>query len=955
MPSIAYADLTDPSRPYDLILTIEGSEYAFCSGHATSVAFTGVIRDRDWCSDFLEWIILSDALDLSAGLRWSEGVVPLEGDVEVSNVTFRLHDITPTTGGAAGQPVMSFLGAREDIPSTPLAASIDGNDTTVVVEDGSIFPSGTTDFVVWIDREAMFAAARAGDTITVYPAARGILGSKAREHNVDLDAGDQSEVFATFPGLDRRRVVLWMAPNIDGVLTDPVPLWRGFVTTGGPRLADDRAAWELSCDSVVSQLGDVPIGTPAATCTVHGYSCAQRHYILGAELIVHTSTPVDSGSMTAYTQPLAPGSTNSYFETLQDMCNYLQNHLHDRVNLAGIGNSISIAAAGRTVTLSGNIVAGQNIHATLMSPVRSPSAVRASVTDSTTGAIPPVVMENFPPCVAAVSTSVLNPVAVRMDSVAGLPATGWPGVAAVGATSRLVAALTATAGDYRLELVPTSEDAYADTVVDVANRTVRGYLRLFRGSNANPLPNDTPIPDVLFWYGSDAVLVAPLTFNFVATVDTASWVDGLRLALSDTGYTVSGATWPSPDVDPRDWDWSRADRVAAAIPALLARRHWIFDGTETVRDVLCTNELFSGGCPGIRRSRLCPDVFVPPTQSDVYDAAHTIDCAEEEIEAPSWSSAPDGIANLVSVTLGDTATSSKTTWVLTDARSVKRYGSRRRLDLDVKGLDATPEILAQGPRALTPYLVGRVLGLWSRPTKVATIKLSLSRLDTVYLMDPVRLTSDDLLPNADGGRGWSDVRGVVAGREIELASGKDGVAGSITFRVMHWPLNRLGGWSPCVRLASSAAGTSTITVATGYISGATAFGDAAALTDYAHSSATGYANADAGTGTVANDGGTGYFVAGDCVELILRDATTSITEILTIDTVNPATKTITFTTAQAAKWAGYLAAGLTVDLRYVHDYDAATGDAQHLYVWVGGRAGHDIEGNTDAPNFRWSP
>lgn len=956
--AVAYADLTDPSRPYDLFVTIDGSEYLFCASAATGVAFTNVVRDDDWCTDAREWIILPCALDLSEGLRFSESVVPLEGDVEVSNVTFRLHDLTPTSGGAAGYPVMSYMGAREDVPSTPLATAIDANDTAVVVEDGAIFPSGATDFVVWVGREAMLAGNRTGDTITIYASGRGVLGSKARAYSVNADEGVAPAVFATFPGLDRRRVVLWIAPNIDGVLTDPVPLWRGFVTTGGPRLVasgDGRAAvWELSCDSVVSQLGEVPIGTPVASCTVHGYSVAQRHYIMNAKLTVHTSTPVDAGPLTAYTPAAAPGSANAYFETLQDMCNYLQNHLHDRVNLAGIGNSISIAATGRTVTLSGNIVAGQNIHAELESPVASPTVVRASVTDSTTGAIPPVVMSDYPACVASVSTSVLSPVAVRMDSVEGLPATGWPGAGAVGATSRLVAALAAVTDGYRVELIPTSSDVNSDTVVDTTNRTVKGYVRLFRGTSTAQLPTDTAIPGVLTWYGSDAVLIAPLTFNLVATVDTASWVDGLHAAVADTGYTIGGASWPSPDVDPRDWDWTRADRVAAAIPALLARRHWIFDGTETVRDVLCTNELFSGGCPGIRRSRLCPDIFLPPTRSDVFDDAHTFDGSVDPLDLPGWASAPDGIANLVSVTLGNVADSASTTWVLQDRNSVERYGSRRRLEIDIKGLDATPEILAQGPRALTPYLVGRVLGLWSRPTRVATIKASLSRLDTVRLMDAVRVINDDLLPNAAGMRGWDDVRGVVVGRDVELIAGKGGVGGSITFRVMHWPLNALGGWSPCVRIASSVAGTKTLTVATGYITGATAFGDAPALTDYAHSTADDYANPDVGTGTEQGDGGTGYFATGYACELLLRDATTAIRELVTVDTVNASTRTITLTSAQSAVWANYIAAGLTVDLRFVYDYEAQT-EAQQRYATVGGRAGHDIEGNTDHPNFRWSP
>lgn len=944
-----YSDLSLVGRPYALALSIEGCPYVFTSGGVASVSHTSASRDEDWCNDYIEWTVLDGYLDASAGIGWTERVRPIDGELEVGNIAFRIFDQSPTSGPSAGYPVMSWLAAREDVTSTTLTATAAYNTGSITVADGSIFPA-SGDFVLWIDNAAYLASTRSGDTIPLYTDSTGVYGSRRSAHYVDAANGYYPEVFATIPSLDRRRVVLWRAPLIAGVFTDPVPVWRGYITVNGLRLASSgpgRAAiWELACDHIVTRIGEATIGAATATCTIQGYANAQPHSLFWAKVEGHTSTSVDFQGA-GYMQHLGGTSTLAYYPTLAEMCASVNIDLSARIAAAGLTSAIHVTANGRTVTLTGNVTNGQRLTSTLFLATRSPASTSRTIPESTDGNIPDVAIENFPLALAGVSVSSSDPKPVHMASVDGLPATGWPFDSA-----GLVGSLTATAGDYRIELTPTFADAFADTVVDTTNRTVKGFLRFYRGSGTTPLPIDGNIPDLLWVWGSDVIITAPLTFRFAAVVDTTNWVDGLRLAISGPGYYFNGAPWPGVDVDNRDWDWSRADRVAAVTPPLLARRHWLFDGTADVRSVLATNEQFSGGAPGLRRSRIAPDVFMPPAASDAFDAAHTFECGTggDMLELPGWASSPDGICNSVSCKLGNAADSGTTTWVLQDQRSVARFGTRRKIELDLRGLEATAEILAQGPRALQSYLAARVMALWAKPTKVARIKTSLSRLDTVYLMDAVQVNGDRFLPNSAGGRGWDETTGVVVAREIRLT----GADAGITYEVLHWPYSRLGGWAPCVRVATSNAATSTITVATGYVSGASAHGTVATPTDYANSGRTGYANASVGSGTVANDGGTGYFVAGDQCELLLRDATTAIREILTIDTVGPAAKTITFTTAQAATWAAYIAAGYPVDLRYVYDYEAAV-EGQQRYAWVGDRASHSIESNADHPNKQWSP
>lgn len=938
-----YADLTDASQRYALALSIEGCEYVFCTGGVADVTFSAD-RDADWCTDVLEWRLLASWLDVDPrkGIGWTERVKPIDGDLEVSGITFSLHDAAPTTGGAAGSPVMSYLAAREEIASTPLAASISDTATTITVSDGSIF--GTSDFVIWIDREAVYCDARSGNTITVNAAGRGALGSKARAHYVDATTSYAPEVFPTCPFLERRRVVLWMGPVVNGVMTDPVPVWRGFVQTGAPRLASDGARWELFCEHITALLGDIPIGAPTAACTVQGYytTIPDTFYVLVAG---RTHGGVDVNGI-GFMGDNAAGSPLAYYPTLANLCDTLSRQVNTTIAGSGATSSIHLTAAGSTLTLQGTLTDGDNFWGQIGALWRSPTRV-SRMGDSATGNLPPVTFEDFPPALVSASVSPWDPQPIHMASVAQLPATNWPRQGTIG-TTRSAAVLVATTGDYRIELVPNEDDVAGDTVVDTTHSTVKGWLRLYRGHN---LLRDADVAGgvdgVLLNANGYKFLVAPLTFALALTIDTTAWPDGLAQVVNDT---VLVGTAAQIDVDARDWDFSRSGRITAALPANLARRSWLFDGTATVRDVLGMNEQFSGGAPGLRRSRIAPDVFLPPLRSQAFDAAHTFNGGSDpgHLEKPTFAIAPDGIANVFGIKIGNASDSGTTTWVLNEQRSVAKYGPRRRVDLEIRGVEVTAELLAQGPRALQTYLTTRLAALWSQPVKTAKIKRPARLVDSVYLMDDVLVAEDWLLPNASGSRGWDGVRATVIGREVKLL----GPGAGITYEVMKWPFSQTAGWSPCARLASSTAGTKTVTIAVSYIDGTTVLADGPAPTDYAGSNQPGYADADVGSGTVADDGGTGYFEVGDVCELIERDSTTPLRETVTIATVNPATKTITFVSAQSASWAAILGGGGIADLRYVGgSYGSITND-QSTYAWVGDRAS-GLVASTD-PDTQWS-
>lgn len=929
----AYSDLT-VGGPIGFVLTVEACPYVFTTAGVTAFSFTSG-RDDDWPISDLEPTVAAGYLDDTDGFEWSETVDIVKATSDVSAITFRVHDAIATSGDANGNNLMSWLAARTP-SSSPLVATL--SSTLLVgtfdVADGSVF--GGAPFTVWIGREAIRISTRAGNTLTI--GKRGVLGSKARTHKYDADAELRPEVWTALPWAARRRVILWAGAVSGGTMTDPVPLWRGLCSRA-PRLANDGTRWELACDHVTQEIWDVRLGLPTEACRLQGY---RTNSWTGMPLSWSFQALIAGTERSQINAQLTPGTN---YETLDALCGAMQTRMFERM-AAAPGGAITgdpmfrqtdagavtarLVISGATRIASAARVLGQSyLGGTL-------SSNQTSVT------LPiPTAIQGFDGRSNALSE-------FRMDSVATLPTTwgttppssqGWRHTVAV-------AVLQSSGERERVIIDPTSyiRDSATLAVVDASLRTVKG--RVVRHANgATDTERRTqsvfaaPGPDGWFF------LVGGIPFVLVIRIDCTDWVYGFEKSI--IGDTILAGTPQEIDIDSRDWTFENALQVALRSPPMLQGRDWLLNGEQTLGTLLLDNLRITGAFIAIRRSRLSIEPIDPPLRSDVSDSAHTVTTANMPGN-PTWMQIPDGIANVADVKVADEPESMR--FVLTDGRSVQKFGARDTIKIEPRGLkiSALRHIRTRGARYVADTLFRRVLSLHGDIAEEREVAIDARQVSNVYLGEIITL-SEWLTPNASGGRGVTTQRGVVLGRTIKIGgragAGREGA--SMKVKLRRWPaLGNLAGWSPCVRV-SSVSGADATCAGPGYIA---AMDDSS--TDYAGSDLSGYANAT--RATVADDGGTGYIKASDRVRFVERDVTVPQTADMIVSTVNTATRVITMTAAIPA-WVGTaIGAGGIVDITYSPYNTAGLQTAQKDWPFVCDRATRKILAGTD-DGYRWVP
>lgn len=930
-----YSDLT-VGGAIGLILTIEGCPYAFATGGVQSVSFTSG-RDDDWPSanaSVVDATILPGALVTPDG--WSESVNPIDGTVDVSAIAFKVHDLTATSGDANGYPVLTWLTSRA-LTSTPLTATLSSATTTNFdVADGSIF--GAKNFTVWVGREAIRIVSRASNTLTIETNGRGALGTLARTHRVNTDEGVAPEVYTGFPWMVRRKAVLWAATlTAAGDAADPTPLWRGAISQA-PRLSQDRATWELATDSVITGLRDVPLGLPSEACRSAGIRTGG---LVSAAQWAWNATAAGSDIGPVYAS--TPPSTN--YESADAVCTAIREHMRDRS-----------AAAGYTVDPSVSMDGGESMRLRLRGTSTTTRLSQTfvgpyeSVTIEQRGAAPvtgfltvrfPAAAQLFDPRSSGATPALSS---IHMDSVATLPTT-WSNTRTIeGSGWRYAwayASLIGSVGDAKLVLDPSAylRAGAATTVVDTTNRNVAGHIFLLRDGQRVRLSEVAAadlrgiIQPTVRGY---AWLLGAIPWSLVISIEASDWVLATRYRI--IGDTILAGTAQAIDADSRDWTWTEELRAANMTPPRLRSREIVLNGEQTLDGWLLDNLKLSGAFIGFRRSRMSIEPLEVPLRSDVCDSNHTRTIANTP-GAVTWQQVPDGLANVVDITLATSP--SELRFVIPDQRSVAKYGTRRKIECKPRGIPFDRQITTRGARYVGEAIYSRTLGLHAEICEERVVPMPATLVDTVSLGDKVSIT-DWITPNGTGNRGTSASIGVVLGRDISLRDG------TMRLRVRAWPhLRNASGWAPCARLNASAASTITIE-GPGYVKAAD---DSA--TDYSGSDQTGYANASRGTGTVANDGGTGAFLASDKVRIVERDVVAPQTASLTVSSVNPAAKTITMTGAIPAWVATSIAAGTPVDVVY-DNYDTPVQTSQKVWPFVCARSTRVIAAGSDA-GFVWAP
>ena len=720
------------------VLTVAGCPYTFSTGGLPALSSSSPL----WFGGESGVEILDGWLEWPSG--WNERAKPLDGDLDQSAVTFKLHDATASAGVAAGFPVLTQLATRDSIhvTSTPLAVNLSASGTSVTVGDGALL--GTVPRWVWCEREAMRVTARAGDVLTVTRAA---LGTKAVAHEI-IDGVREPEVFADVPWITRRKAILWGVGD-DGVA---VPLWIGFATRS-PRLSDDGARFDLPCDPLWQVLAQAPVGDPDAVLRVYGY---------GRNGVSESSTSSPTIARIAVSYAFSPAtvyaSANGVYRDLESVRERLTQELYDQTTTL-LGTrlshvSIQFVSAAATVTID---------HTTLFTGSFQLFGANANLTIVDRGArytgiatVEGLARSKY--LVLNIGTSDF-----LVSTLAGTPAS-W-------------AVTTTVDGGFTTHRIPTLRAALSKelwlvvtgvTATDVAPNgpTVSGSTEFL------PRKAGVEVP-------ATATLTDSSGFNVCSRVRCDHWLDGLRYGASDLLADAS--------VD--DFDWTTASDVRGMTAGLETGRDWLFDGRSTFGAVAIESCQLFGCTPVTRGGRIAFHVWRWPSARTEVDVALS---ASDVIGSPSWLTWDEGLANRIKVESEDLIIDA------TDSGSINRYGPGRQLSVKLLGRD-TSQLAVDDPVAFSQQILGR-MSLWADPLGVVKVKVPLRRINDLELGSVFTLT-DWLVPNGTGGRGLTDKLCVVVAREVSIAErGESGV----TLDALLFP-HVSYDYAPCGRVSSQTA------------------------------------------------------------------------------------------------------------------------------------------------------
>lgn len=848
------------------------------------------------------------------GWSWSEKMRVVDGDLDVSGLTFTLEDVVAGsgTGLASNQHWLTYLTTRDprDLGSSVLASSCtaSGNFTLATPVHSDL--TGAMPGVLWLDSEAIDCTSIDAGTgvVTVAGSGRGYYGTRAVAHTRDDELGTRPECWAAPPWSARRRVILWYAYDIPGLGQAALRLWTGYCQRA-PRLAADGASFEFQCESAWTVHKNRPVGDPTASCRVRGYN--KQAVQIGLELPDSTLPGFNSRwSFWNDTDDLA-----RVYDTFEELISEARERLHSRLLTAtpaatsayvqteydGSTLRLSVVANGYTEPIqAAAMVMGE---LSLGTPVNTmdPKRTQVEVRIPTVG----IVLDS-----AYDLSSSTRVQRVPVDTIAQLPST-FADISTPTAGTTLQPALVGEYDDQkRLVIYGSSGTTPLSRLPDdgvIGGPSVVGLARFVRRDIERfdrPLPLSTGLSYDLGPVRTRGRIMIdrPLQLRLCTIVNTNHWLTGFFSIISDASFSIDGD------------DFENSDAALAYTQDDLAAREWYLDGSQTL-DELITPACATSGCNVITVSG---GISVAPLRYPLRHETPDYSFAATDLvdgTRVDWTVLPEGLVNEVTIKTGDVPP-----LTVRDSRSVQRYErGTKHPEIELAGLPPG-DPAARDSRNIATRVLSRIIQLWGDPTAMVRWTTTLENANNVFLGDFV-LLSDNTSPNGSGTRGLSSKKVLITGKTWDLGRG------TITWEGVIFPESY--GYAPAVKIASLA--TATLTVATGYVGG---------------------------TGTYAPSGtnsGVDFFTAGDRCKLLRRNVTTYDYLDVIVSSTNPAGGTITLTAAPGGSWPGWISGGW-VDLVFNDWGVAGLQTAQKLYMYGGG--GNQAEGaiaSTSEKSRRWAP
>jgi hypothetical protein len=728
-----------------------------------------------------------------------------------------------------------------------------------------------------------------GTTATTFTGCtRGVLGTVAVAHALDTATGDAPFVFASIPSIEALRCILWLV--IEGEAT---PLYIGTVgeapVLSGGNGPEGGAVWEIGTDAIWRREQNMRPGIQATLVTPVGFNAAA--------IVPGLHYPGAGEFLSFAMSPIAEDSIKS---TLEQAMQKAQDHMRNRL----ADESINATPSIRRVDANG---VGLEVVARVSSAIDVSLQIgqESAFATSREGSDPRSAVAKVRPVPSTLVYLPADGASTKylLDSIAGLPSTwnasGFPYDDAPHSTGLQYLLLGEIDADTRLVLEPSATAAGTATLAPSVTATNRVIARDSGQTIAN-----------YRW------LDHAVNLRLCGKVTTNHWLRGLQRAVCVRSDVLDSG------VDERNWDFAHADEIVSATSAGPCDRTWYLDGSRTMRELVSEACAFNGIGLGVRSGRTSPFVIRPPMATDAVAATFT---AGSYTEKTGWQRNPDGVATSIKIEGGPVAIR------VNDRMATRRFGQQRTIAVTLPESD-DPRILRPTPRDLYYYAFGRVLSLWNQPTFVRTLHVGLEYATGVWIGDYVSVT-DWLTPDGTGARGPSGVICQVIGRTVDLSPGKNQ---GVTLEVLTYWQGTLHGYAPAIRIDNIAGAV--VTAATAWHAGTSTLGD--------------FSGSDLASYTkTANDGGAGWFRAGDKVKIVRRNVT-SVTEETGLEVLSVSGAAITLTSSPVTVVA---APSAEYDLVF-DDYGngSATTDNMEDFAWVGSYSTRVIGTSTDAAR-KWAP
>lgn len=974
------------------ILTIEGSPYAFSTNGITGLTPT----HESWAPT---WTLMENVLvNPNDYISWNERTLPIEGDLEVDGITFKLldkhvesftlYDSTTFTGniltelftrGSARQTpyyiersfgtisrIVSVTLFNQEVslfsdPGLPATATNANYRPTIVSASYDLsaqFVSSTKP--IWVEDEAIMINNYSATDPKVLEVGmtygggentngRGIYGTEKKYHYIKDTY--KPEIYLKHPLVIKRGIILWRVQDVTDVSSNSIyPIWRGYCQSS-PQLTVDGSTFEIRAEHKWNVYKNEVMDYAGFK---HKFDIPDKTYSRYAMMGIFASSLNFNNVLSPYIPDDADWgikfttSPIDAFLCIAQRAGFIQPSLRQRI-FDATNNSVFTyrvypGSADPINTVTVNVYANDPV----LSPSQYKIGGRVNGKDFWSSIV------DHPDQTLATSP-ILPPVAI--DYKQNLFPSSFGGYS-----------LKYSTGSRTNQFLP---NTYLNLLSPGAGNSRFGgtaqvnIRHIFVAENEDNVVVLEPAPEQPIINSVSAqslnVITGRITerdkktFKQTSSDGTQMYIDknlSFKTGLSAQSTTTTIETIFKTILRPRssvtvfnnvninDFDTSNLeelnDWVSGIEPTHDIRWLWTPD-TKFVDYINPYMKLFNY-IICLQDSKI---------KFKTYDSTRAVDhtlVTADFLEAPvNLSTLPENLFNTIKLT----APNYDTTFTFNDDLSKGRYKIGNAQEVE---LPAVVEGIANVNDLITYFqdIATRFLSIWGYPQYVFKCKCSLEKIN-INIGDIVSI-SDWLVPNFDAAsplRGLVNKPGIVIERNVDLTTGV------INFSIVYGEKFQTSKYSPCIRVETITndvgLGISTLVASSSYIrpsnklqplpTAAGGYGNTEELSTYAGSNRYPYRLRYNPTALTTEDGGVSPFSIGDHVELILRDSSTNLlfsgsATPLIVTNVTATTKEIKLNQTIPSSFTIPLAAGAKIDLRFAN-YDECVATQQDEYGWIG--------------------